>query len=265
MHPLAPERRRIERYFSANAFPTELDSAGRVMVPPRLHGARRPREGRRGHRRRRLPRALGPRRLGGLRRPTLTTSRLSSPLPLAILLDMTPAHVPVLAGGADRRCWTRSRARSPSTARSARAATRAWSPSASAPTGTLIAIDRDPAAEERFDELAAEVAVRHALHARRRSPTASQQLADEGVARRPRLPRPRHVLDAGRHARARLLLRLRRAAGHAHGPRAGADGRRDRQHVGGAPPVARCCATTARSASPPDRPRDRARAAAAPS
>ena len=36
MHQLAPERRRIVRYFSANAFPTKIDSAGRVMVPPRL-------------------------------------------------------------------------------------------------------------------------------------------------------------------------------------------------------------------------------------
>ena len=35
------------------------------------------------------------------------------------------------------------------------------------PAGTLIAIDRDPLAEEAFAELAAEVAVRHPLPARR--------------------------------------------------------------------------------------------------
>ena len=55
-------------------------------------------------------------------------------------------------------CSTPSPARRRSTAPSATAATRAWSPSGSAPAGTLIAIDRDPLAEERFAELAAESA-----------------------------------------------------------------------------------------------------------
>jgi MraZ protein len=36
LHPLAPERDRIERWLSASAFPTKIDAAGRVMVPPRL-------------------------------------------------------------------------------------------------------------------------------------------------------------------------------------------------------------------------------------
>jgi MraZ protein len=36
MNPLSTEARRIELFFSANAFATELDSAGRVMVPPPL-------------------------------------------------------------------------------------------------------------------------------------------------------------------------------------------------------------------------------------
>ena len=36
MNPLSTEARRIELFFSANAFPGELDSAGRVMVPPPL-------------------------------------------------------------------------------------------------------------------------------------------------------------------------------------------------------------------------------------
>ena len=153
--------------------------------------------------------------------------------PSAILLDMTTDARPGPRRRADRRCSTRSRARSPSTARSAAAVTRAWSPSASGPTGTLIAIDRDPVAEERFAELAAEVACRHALHPRATfADGARASSRDEGVARRPRLPRPRHVLDAGRHARARLLLRLRRAAGHAHGPRRGAHARRHRQRRG---------------------------------
>lgn len=33
---LSPERRKITRYLAANAFDTELDSAGRIMVPPKL-------------------------------------------------------------------------------------------------------------------------------------------------------------------------------------------------------------------------------------
>ena len=89
------------------------------------------------------------------------------------------------------------------------------------PTGTLIAIDRDPAARERFDELAAEVACRTRF-LRASFADGLRELARRGPARGPRLPRPRHVLDAGRHARARLLLRLRRPARHAHGPRPGA-------------------------------------------
>ena len=89
------------------------------------------------------------------------------------------------------------------------------------PAGTLIAIDRDPTAEERFDELAAEVAC-HTRFVRADFASGLEPLRAEGVPRRPRLPRPRHVLDAGRHLGARLLLRLRRPAGHAHGPRAGA-------------------------------------------
>ena len=72
-----------------------------------------------------------------------------------------------------------------------------------------------------------------------------------GRPRRPRLPRPRDVLDAGRHARARLLLRLRRAAGHADGPRRRRSARRDgRQHVGPRAGWRARCASTARSASP---------------
>ena len=74
----------------------------------------------------------------------------------------------------------------------------------------------------------------HALRARRLRHRPARA-ARRGRARRHGLPRPRHVLDAGRHARARVLLRLRRAARHADGPGAGPDRRRDRQHVGAAP------------------------------
>ena len=36
LHPASPDARRLQRFFSANAFDTELDAAGRVMVPPKL-------------------------------------------------------------------------------------------------------------------------------------------------------------------------------------------------------------------------------------
>jgi len=36
LHPISPEADKLKRYFFANSFETELDSAGRVMVPPRL-------------------------------------------------------------------------------------------------------------------------------------------------------------------------------------------------------------------------------------
>jgi MraZ protein len=32
-HPLSPEAQKLERFFSANSLETELDAAGRVMVP----------------------------------------------------------------------------------------------------------------------------------------------------------------------------------------------------------------------------------------
>jgi MraZ protein len=40
VHPLSEDARKLQRFFSANSFDTELDSAGRVMVPTFLleHG-----------------------------------------------------------------------------------------------------------------------------------------------------------------------------------------------------------------------------------
>ena len=67
-------------------------------------------------------------------------------------------HLPVLAEELRGAARPAARADRRSTAPSATAATRAWSPSASGPSGTLIAIDRDPLAEERFAALAAETA-----------------------------------------------------------------------------------------------------------
>ncbi len=36
LHPVSPQARRLRLFFAANAFPSELDSAGRVMVPAAL-------------------------------------------------------------------------------------------------------------------------------------------------------------------------------------------------------------------------------------
>ena len=107
--------------------------------------------------------------------------------------------------------------------------------------------------------------MRHALHPRRLRRRARSTLREEGVERRPRLPRPRHVLDAGRHARARLLLRLRRAARHADGPRPGAR-RPPRSSTRGSAAGSRArCASTARSATPTGSRARSSAAAAAPS
>ncbi|CAB4872240.1 unannotated protein [freshwater metagenome] len=41
LNPLSPDARRLQRFFSANAVETELDAAGRIMVPGFLleHGS----------------------------------------------------------------------------------------------------------------------------------------------------------------------------------------------------------------------------------
>ncbi len=36
LNPATPKFRKIQRFFNSQAFPTELDSAGRVMIPPFL-------------------------------------------------------------------------------------------------------------------------------------------------------------------------------------------------------------------------------------
>ncbi len=60
------------------------------------------------------------------------------------------------------------------------------------------------------------------------------ELRGGGPAGGPPLHGPRHLLDAGGRARARLLLLLRRAARHAHGPDAAARRAHDRERVAGA-------------------------------
>ena len=116
---------------------------------------------------------------------------------------------------------------------------------------------RPDSPRRRFAELAAEVAcdtrfIRADFAARarsscsRRASSADLVYLDLGMS-----------LDAGRHARARLLLRLRRAAGHADGPRPGADRRRDRQHLGPPPDRPRAARVRRGALRRPDRGRDR--------
>ena len=102
-NPLSAEARKLTRFFSANSFDTELDAAGRVMLPAFLLEHARPAQGGRRHRRRRVPRGLGPRRAGrdynaDARRPSSPTS----PRALAILLDMTTHARPGPGRRADR-------------------------------------------------------------------------------------------------------------------------------------------------------------------
>ena len=122
------------------------------------------------------------------------------------------------------------------------------------PAGLLIGIDRDPLAEETFAELAAEAPCRTRF-VRADFAAGLRHAARRGRAGRHGLPRPRHVLDAGRHARARLLLRLRRAARHADGPRRRRSPPPRSSTPGSRAGSAGCCATTARSATPTGSPR----------
>ena len=184
---------------------------------------------------------------------------LTSPHPLAILLDMPHAR-PRPRRGAHRgagpaagpgrgRLHPRRRRPRPPGRRPAR------------PVGHA---DRDrprPARGGGVRRARRRGRLRHPLHPRRlrARPAPARRGGRPG---RPRLPRPRDVLDAGRHARARLLLRLRRAAGHADGPRPGAHRPRGRQHLGAPPARARAARVRRGALRRPDRRLDRARAPA---
>ena len=116
------------------------------------------------------------------------------------------------------------------------------------PTGLLVCIDRDPAAEERFEELAAEVPCQTRF-LRVDYADGLPALAAEGIARGHGVPRPRRVVDADRRLGARLLLLLRRAARHAHGPGAGARRARGRERAGTSAGWRARSSATARSAT----------------
>ena len=221
-----------------------------------LPGARGDRPRGRDHRRRRLPRDLGPLRLGRTTTPTSRRERLTSPSPLATLLDMPQTHVPVLAGEliealdprpgqiADRLHARRRRSRA-ARRRAARADRHA---------------DRHRPRPDRRGRRSTQLAAEVACETRfiRADFVTGLAAADRGGrARGPRLHGSRHELDAGRQPRARLRLRLRRAAGHADGPRPGAHGLRDRQHLGPPPARARAARLRRGALRRPDRGRDR--------
>ena len=76
---------------------------------------------------------------------------------MAILLDMTRSHVPVLAGELIDLTHPREGDTVVDCTFGAGGHARLMADRIG-PGGTLVCVDRDPAAEERFDELAAEVA-----------------------------------------------------------------------------------------------------------
>src|SRR3954452_25429873 len=89
----------------------------------------------------------------------------TSPAALAILLDMTATHVPVLAGELIEALDPRPGQVAVDCTFGAGGHARLVAERLG-PTGTLIAIDRDPVAESHFDAFAAEVACRtRFLHA----------------------------------------------------------------------------------------------------
>ena len=127
LNPMGSEYRKLSRFYQGNSFEIELDASGRVTLPAPLLGTR-DREGGRGRGCRRSPRGLGAERgaQGGLDAEIgEVTERLGHPS------DMTPVHVPVLAGELID-LTAPAGARRPSTAPSARGATRGWWPTGSA-------------------------------------------------------------------------------------------------------------------------------------
>ena len=114
--------------------------------------------------------------------------------------------------------------------------------------GKLIAIDRDPTSRRTSSACAAAPPRRCASCTANSRPSSGSSPAN-GVARRRDPARPRRLVDAARPARARVLVRGRRAARHAHGPL----GRADRRATSSTRPTSassrRSSAATARSAS----------------
>ncbi len=215
------QARKLERFFGAASFETELDAAGRIMIPAKIYGAREAPQGRRRHRLAPVPRALGPRDLERDRTTSCPSRSLASP---------KPSGSRDAADGDRARPRPRRRAaRPPRPAPGDVAVDCTFGAGGHAalvaerlgPDGLLIAIDRDPDAARALRGVRVRGAVPHPLH-RRVVRRGARDAARRGAAGGRRVPRLRDLLDADRRGRARLLLRRRGAAGHAHGPAAGA-------------------------------------------
>ena len=125
--------------------------------------------------------------------------------------------------------------------------------------GRFIAIDRDPTVRPYFEGFRRHAGVQSRF-LRGEASVVLDQLAEKRRPRRRDPARPRRLEHADRPAGARVLVRGRRAARHAHGPDRGAHRRRARQRGVGARARSRSSAGTARSAT---RSRSRARSGAA--
>ncbi len=124
------------------------------------------------------------------------------------------------------------------------------------PAGTLVGIDRDPAAEERFEELAGEVAC-DTRFVRASYADGLGGAGRGGPPGRSGAVRPGRLVHAAGRARAGLLLLLRRAAGHAHGPDRGPLGRRPDRRARARPPGPGLPHLRRGAPRPADRARDR--------
>ncbi len=237
------KRRMMRRRFHANAEDETLDSAGRVRIAKHLieHGdlAGCLHRGRR----RRPPRGLESRALGravggdgrqGRRCRRGARSRATGhgttgergPQPaMATLIYMPTEHVPVLAPELIALC-------DPQPGELAVDCTFGGGGHARliaerlGPTGTLVCIDRDPSAAERFAEIRGELGCQARFIRARLRRRALESSAAEGVVADVVYMDLGDLLDAARRLGARLLVLLRRAAGHADGPRRGAVGAR---------------------------------------
>ena len=132
------------------------------------------------------------------------------------------------------------------------------------PAGTLVCIDRDPAAEERFDELAARGALRHPLpaHGLRRRPRA----AGRGGLRRPTSSTSTSASPRCRWTRASAASPTPTTRRSTCGwiPSQDARRARDRERLGRAPARAALPPLRRGALRAPDRARDRAPARRAP-
>ena len=126
--------------------------------------------------------------------------------------------------------------------------------------GKLVAIDRDPGAKSYFDRFKAAAGVEVRFLRGDFAVVLTQLAVERGRGGRDPA-RPRHLVDAGRPAGARLLVRDGRAARHADGPVVRDDRRRDRQHLGRARARDDLPALRRGALRGADRPGDRARAA----